>query len=147
MGLKEKYRQVRSFLTPRHIFGIVLGVGLGLFLLSVLTLILRVTIIYFVVFSAGFILILPIFYGVKAGLRFVEQRVQKEPSWPTVVLVAIILWPTAIFLPFGAQYLRLYKTVASEIPVYPLAQDARKVVEFGVIIIIRYTNKTSLPPL
>ena len=120
------------FSLPRdRALGAIIGFGLGLLTLSLIAVVMRGTAIYLIAFSFGLILIAPLYYGVKFGVRFVEARKLPKLSWPMLAAVAIVLWPVAIYLPFGIQFLRLKVLTVREIPVYPLAQQESTSVEWG----------------
>lgn len=121
----------RELAPKRLALGIVLGVGLGLLIESVLVLLLRAPIVYFVVFSLGLILVLPIVWGVNIGIRFMRRWSPPELGWPAVPLLAVILWPTAIGLPFGARILELRLGAPSMVPAYPGAERPSLRVSLG----------------
>jgi len=122
---------MRLFLSRDRALGAIIGFGLGLLILSLIAEVMRYAAIYLLAFSFGLILILPLYFGVKLGVRFVEARKLPTLSWPMLAAVAVVLWPAAIYLPFGVQFLRLKVLTVREIPVYPLAQQERTSVEWG----------------
>lgn len=122
---------MRQFLSRDRALGAIIGFGLGLLILSLIAEVMRGTVIYLLAFSFGLILIPPLYYGVKFGVSFLEERKLPTLSWPMLAVVAVVLWPAAIGLPFGIQFLRLKVFTAREIPVYPLAQQERTSVEWG----------------
>jgi hypothetical protein len=112
-------------------FGAILGFGLGLLALSIIALALRYAAIYLVVFSFGLIIVAPLYFGVKKGLRFVELRGAPQISWPLLLMFAGLWWSVAIFLPFGMQYFRLSVLTPRAIPVFPYAEHDDTSIEWG----------------
>lgn len=116
----------------RHLaLGVILGVGLGLLVDSVLVLMLRYLIVYYIVFSLGLIVILPIVKGIKLGIRFVRNRSPRELSWPALLLLACALWPTVIALPFGLRLVQLRLIAPAVVPAYPRAERVSVRVRLG----------------
>lgn len=112
-------------------FGAILGFGLGLLALSMLALALRYAAIYLVVFSFGLIVVAPLYFGVKSGLRFVEVRGAPQICWPLLLMFAGLWWSVAISLPFGIQYFRLSVLIPRAIPVFPYAEHDHTLIEWG----------------
>ena len=131
MNVNGKLSRLRLLLSRDRVLGIILGLALGLLFISVLALWMRVLMIFFVAGSFGLILVLPIVFGIVVGLLIVDQWVSIEPKWPTLIILAVILWPTAIYLPFGVHIVRLHVTVPPQIPVYPTSQHEKTTVELG----------------
>ncbi len=111
--------------------GIVLGVAIGLLVDSTLVLLFGATIIYFVVFSLGAILIAPIWIGIRGGIALVRRAMPRDFSWPALSLIALLLWPTVTVLPFGVQILRLRAIAYSAVPAYPGAHLEDMKVKLG----------------
>jgi len=122
---------MRFYLSRDRALGAILGLGLGLLALSVLALFMRGWVVILAMFSFGLIVVVPVYFGIAAGLMLVERWKPPELSWPKLLTVAVLLWPTALFLPFGVQYLRLGVIAQLEIPLYPLAKHERTSVEWG----------------
>ena len=122
---------MRFYLPRDRALGAILGLGLALLALSVLALVMRGAAIYFVVITVGLIIIVPVFFGIIAGLKLVEVWTPPQLSWPMLLAVAVLLWPTALYLPFGIQFLRLSVITPRDIPVHPLAEHERTSVEWG----------------
>jgi hypothetical protein len=111
--------------------GIILGISIGLLLDSILILLFRVTIIYFLVFSLGTVLIAPFFLGIRIGKGIVKAAKPRRLSLPVLGLVAILSWPAAVTLPWGVQFLWLRWTAHSKVPVPPAARTEGAKVTFG----------------
>ena len=109
----------RAFKARRSALGIVVGLTIGLLVLSELVVIIRLPIMYFILFSFGLILILPIAVGIIIGILFVRKIVQRDFSWPAVALFALFLWPTAVALPFGVQIISVRNDANNAVPTYP----------------------------
>jgi hypothetical protein len=112
-------------------FGAILGFGLGLLALSTIALALRYAAIYIIVFSFGLVVLAPLIVGVKAGLRFVENRGAPQFRWPVLLVIAVLWWSAAVFLPFGIRYLQLSVMIPRAIPTFPLAEHDHTSVEWG----------------
>jgi len=119
------------YLSRDRALGVILGLGLALLALSVLALFIRVWAIFLVMFTFGLIVVVPMYIGIKAGLKLVEVWKPRQLGWPKLLVTAILLWPTAVCLPFGFQLFRLSVITPLEIPVYPLAEHERTSVEWG----------------
>jgi hypothetical protein len=91
----------------------------------------RVPIIYFIVFSLGLILILPIAGGIKIGILFVRKMVRRDFSWSAIALLALFLWPTTVAVPFGVQILSVRRVAHNAVPTYPGSHLVETTVKLG----------------
>ena len=111
--------------------GIVVGLAIGLLIVSVLVVMYRSPILYFIVFSLGLIFILPIAGGIKIGILFVRRIVRRDFSWLAIALFALFLWPTAIAVPFGVQILSVRRAAQNAVPTYPDSHLVETMVKLG----------------
>jgi hypothetical protein len=108
----------------RVALGVILGGAVGLLLLSCFILWTRATVLYFIAFSLGMVVIVPLGLSVWLGLQ-IGRTSTALPVWPWPVLglVAVLLWPSVALLPFGARLLQLRLFVPRRIPHHPGAQQ------------------------
>lgn len=111
--------------------GVVLGMAAGIFILSVLTMLIGATIVYLVVFTLGIALIAPFFVGIVLGTVWARARPAPELSWLALLLVAVLFWSAAAVLPFAGRAVQLRIVALSTIPAYPRSRDAEVDVRFG----------------
>ncbi len=106
----------------RVALGIVLGVGGGLFVDTLLVLLAGPALIYFVVLSVGLVVIAPPVAGAVLGVRWARARRRSAPGWWAIIALALLAWPAAVALPVGARALQLSLAAAATVPVYPGAR-------------------------
>ncbi len=115
----------------RHAAGVILGVGLGLLFVSTVALMLRVILIYFIVYSFGMIVVLPIAAGIYLGIMVAKRWSPPELSWPVLLLIAAVLWPVLLALPFEVRSFQLRLSTPGIIPVYPESQRIDVIANLG----------------
>lgn len=115
----------------RTALGIVVGLAISLFIISELVVMLRAPIIYFIVFSFGLIIILPIAVGVNIGIFLVRKMVRRDFSWSAIALLALILWPTTVAIPFGVRILSVRHNAQNDVPTYPGSHHVETTVKLG----------------
>lgn len=109
----------------------VVGITPALLFEASLLLLFRVTLIYLIVFSVGAIVIGPLWVGINLGRGLARKRWMPELSWPAILIVAAVLWPTATGLPFCARIIQLRLLAQAAIPTYPDAHSEDIAVELG----------------
>lgn len=117
--------------TRRLALGAILGGATGLFAVACLVLWLRAAVLYVVAFSLGLAIIVPLGAGVLLGIEAARKTGHTAWPWPALVLLAVVSWPAAATLPFGARWLQLRLFVPGSVPVYPGAVRERVSVQLG----------------
>lgn len=115
----------------RRVLGIILGIAAGLLVDALLVLQYRLPILYFVVFSLGLVVILPLAVGIVLGLLFARSDLSRDLPWPVLILLAVVLWPAVVAAPFGARMLQMRTIARADIPVYPGAELGGTSAELG----------------
>lgn len=115
----------------RHAAGVILGVGFGLLFVSTVTLLLRAVLTYFIVYSFGMIVILPIAAGIYLGIGVAKWWSPPELSWPVLLLIAAVLWPALVALPFEVRSFELRLSTPGIVPVYPESQRVDVITNLG----------------
>ena len=111
--------------------GVVLGIGVGLLLDSVLVVLGGIGTVWLTLLTFGLLMIGPIVLGGHLG-SVLEKRglLRHVRSW-VIVLVAFVIWPVCVYAPVGLRTFQL-RSLLLEIPVYPNFSRLEKTVSlFG----------------
>lgn len=127
----ETRKSEREIMERRTALGFVVGLAISLLIVSEQVVIARYPILYSIVFSFGLIIIIPIVVGVKIGILLVRKMVRRDFSWSVIALLALVLWPTTVAIPFGVQILSMRHTAQNAVPTYPGSHHVETTVKLG----------------
>lgn len=99
--------------------GAVLGAGCGFLFDSAIYVWLGAGIIWLVFASFGLILIVPVWFGIRVGVKAAQKGMLPTASWIVIAAVAIVTWPAAIYIPVGVRTAHLHLLAVREIPTFP----------------------------
>ena len=100
--------------------GIVLGIGAGLLLDSILFVMVDVFAVL-ASFTSGLLLTVPVVIGIMVGRRVALNRWLPEVPWAVIAVVAVVGWPLCIYAPVRIRTSNLQWIASKEAPIYPNA--------------------------